>query len=95
MAYALSRSAAILRLNIDAGWTVGTNIHHGSGMTISQLLSTANAALGADGLTPVGDEPNRATQAQLRAWIDEINANTVMVIMPKPCKFYFSLPPPT
>ncbi|NUS60682.1 MAG: hypothetical protein HOQ01_07010 [Lysobacter sp.] len=95
MAYALSRSAAILRLNIDAGYVVGSNLHHGSGMTISQLLSTANTALGADGNTPLNDEPNRATQAQLRTWIDEINNNTVMVIMPKPCKYAFSLPPPT
>ncbi|MCC8363471.1 hypothetical protein LK996_10340 [Lysobacter sp. A6] len=94
MAYALSRSAAILRLNIDAGYVVGTNLHHGSGMTISALLSAANTTLGADGSTPLGDEPNRATQEQLRTWIDEINNNTVMVIMPKPCKFAFYLPPP-
>jgi hypothetical protein len=94
MAYALSRSAAILRLNIDAGYVVGANLHHGSGMTISELLAAANTALGADGNTPAGDEPNRTTQEQLRTWIDEINNNTVMVIMPKPCKFAFYLPPP-
>ena len=95
MAYALSRSLAILRLNIDAGYTSGTNFYAPAGLTVSALMAEANAALGADGNTPVGDEPNRATQAQLRAWIDAINTGTATVIKPKPCAYSFSLPPPT
>jgi hypothetical protein len=93
MAYALSRQLAILRLNIDAGYVSSANYYVPAGLTIGELLTEANTALGADGLTPVGDEPNRSTQNTLLTWITAINSN-VTVIKPKPCPYVFSLPPP-
>jgi hypothetical protein len=94
MAYALSRQLAILRLNLDAGYVGGANFYKPANESINALLSEANAALLADGNTPVGD-PNRAAQEQLLAWITEINSGTVTVIKPTPCPFKFYLPPPT
>ena len=92
-AYALSRQLAILRLNIDAGYIVGADFYPAFGGTVNQLRDDANAALGIDGLTPVGD-PNRALQLQLTTWITTLNNGTT-IIKAKPCKFLFTLPPPT
>ncbi len=94
MAYALSRQLAILRLNIDAGYVGGANFYKPANESITALLNEANAALLADGNTPLGD-PNRAPQEQLLAWITQINSGTVTVIKPTPCPFKFYLPPPT
>ena len=90
-AYALSRNLAVLRLNLEAGYTKGAYFYPAFGGTIDELLADADAALGIDGSTPVGD-PNRALQVQLSNWIIAIN-NGATVILPTPCKFYFA--PPT
>lgn len=90
-AYALSRQLAILRLNIDAGFVNANDFYVPFGGTIGELRDLANAALGADGNTPVGD-PNRAAQSQLSNWILAINSGAT-VIKSKPCPYYFA--PPT
>ena len=56
-----------------------------------ELRDMANTALGADGFTPVGDEPNRTTQSQLNNWIIALN-NGATLIRSKPCKFSFTVP---
>lgn len=87
MAYVLSRNLAILQLNIEAGFVKTDNFHIAFGGTIAELLADANAALLADGNTPVGDV-NRALQSELNTYVLSVNHNTV-VIRAKPCPFSF------
>jgi len=91
MALSLSRNLAVLRLNLDAGYIVGADLYPAFGGTVNELRDMANAALGADGLTPVGDEPNRTTQSQLNNWIIALN-NGATLIRSTPCKFTFTVP---
>jgi hypothetical protein len=43
--------------------------------------------LAADGYTPDGD-PNRATQEQLKNWLDQLN-NGALIVSATPCKRSF------
>ncbi|MGN6513988.1 MAG: hypothetical protein ACTHKZ_10525 [Lysobacteraceae bacterium] len=92
MAYLLSVHLAALRLNIDAGYVKKLNFFPDYGGTVADLLNDANAALAADGNTPVGD-PNRALQEELVAYLVQLEG-TIDLIRDKPCKYAFSLPAP-
>lgn len=88
MAYALSVQLAIMKLNIDAGYVNKNNVYGPYGGTINQLVADANAALQADGNTPLGD-PNRALQEQLKDWLEQLNGNA-NVIKAVPCAYAFT-----
>ena len=89
MAYLLSVHLAALRLNIDAGYVKKLNFFPAYGGTVADLLNDANAALLADGNTPVGD-PNRALQEELKD--DLIQLETAIdLIRDKPCKYNFAV----
>jgi hypothetical protein len=76
MAYQLAAHLAAMQLNLLSG-SVGGNcwVQTGQGpMNISALVTAANAALGLDPFTPVGDA-NRAMQEMLKNALDAANNN--------------------
>jgi hypothetical protein len=93
MAYKLSSHLAAMRLNVEAGFVNGNAFYIPSGMTINQLITAANNALGADGFTPSGDEPNRSTQEALKNALDALN-NGALIVPSTPCPRTFYSPPP-
>lgn len=87
MAYMLSVQLAAMRLNVYNGFVNGGGTYVPAGMTVNQLIAAADAALAADGYTPSGD-PNRATQEQLKDWLDELN-NGAGLLSSTPCAYSF------
>lgn len=87
MAYLLSVHLAALRLNIEGGFVHRLNFFPAYGGTVADLLADADAALAADGNTPVGD-PNRALQEELKNYLVQLEV-TVDLISNKPCKYSF------
>lgn len=87
MANMLSAQYAAMLLNVEAGFVDPNDFYAGSGGTIGELLVDAEAALAADGYTPSGD-PNRALQAELKTWLDQLN-NGADVIPAVPCAYSF------
>jgi hypothetical protein len=90
MAYMLSAQLAAMELNVEAGFVDGSAIVFSPELgfiTIGDLMTAANSALGTDGLTLVGD-PNRAAQEALKNALDAANNNTNFV-QPEPCAFDF------
>jgi len=94
MAYMLSVHLACMALNVEAGLVSGSDVVFapqllpfapitglgGTGIiSISDLMTAANNALGADGFTPSGDV-NRAKQAALKSALDDANNNLNFVI---------------
>jgi hypothetical protein len=93
MAYKLSSHLAAMRLNVEAGFVNGGSFYAPYGGTINSLIAAANAALGADGYTPSGDEPNRSTQEALKNFLDSLN-NGAQIIPYTPCARTFPYTPP-
>jgi hypothetical protein len=87
MAYKLSSHLAAMTLNVEAGYVNGDSFFLGCNCTINELLEDANDALAADGYTPAGD-PNRATQEQLKNWLDQLN-NGALIVSATPCRRSF------
>lgn len=87
MSYMLSVHLAAMTLNVESGLVNGDSFFMPCNCTINELLEDANLALGADGYTPAGD-PNRATQEQLKNWLDQLN-NGALVVSPTPCRRTF------
>ena len=87
MAYLLSVHLAALRLAIEAGYVHRTNFFPAYGGTIADLWADADAALAADGNTPLGDT-NRALQEALKDYLVQLEGN-INVIRDKPCKYGF------
>lgn len=87
MANMLSAQYAAMLLNVEAGFVDPNDFYASFGGTIGELLADAEAALAADGYTPSGD-PNRALQAQLKNYLDELN-NGADVIPAVPCAYSF------
>jgi hypothetical protein len=92
MAYMLSVHLAAMRLNVEAGFVSGNAFYIPAGMTVNQLITAANNALGADGFTPSGD-PNRAAQETLKNALDALN-NGALIVPSTPCHKTFYSPPP-
>ena len=90
MAYMLSAQLAAMKLNVAHGFVDPTFFAGCFNGTVAQLIAAADAALAADGLTPVGD-PNRATQETLKNCLDSLN-NGGFVIPPTPCSYSFPQP---
>lgn len=87
MANMLSAQYAAMLLNVEAGFVDPNDFYAPYGGTIGDLLGDAQDALEADGYTPEGD-PNRALQAELKTWLDELN-NGAEVIPAVPCSYSF------
>lgn len=87
MANMLSAQYAAMLLNVEAGFVDPNDFYIPYGGTIGDLLGDAHDALEADGYTPEGD-PNRALQAELKTWLDELN-NGAEVIPAVPCSYSF------
>jgi hypothetical protein len=103
MAYMLSAQLAAMELNVEALKVSGSALVYAPGLlpfapitglnslgfiSISDLMTAANAALGADGYTPAGD-PNRAYQEALKNVLDAANNNQNFVQL-TPCTFSFT-----
>ena len=93
MAYLLSVHLAALRLNIEGGFVHRLNFFPAYGGTVADLLADADAALAADGNTPLGDL-NRATQEELKDYLIQLEV-TIDLISNKPCKYSFVTLVPT
>jgi hypothetical protein len=93
MAYKLSSHLAAMRLNVEAGFVNPNSFYIPGGMTIGALMTAANNALGADGYTPSGDEPNRSTQEALKNALDALN-NGASIVPYTPCTRTFYTPDP-
>ena len=93
MAYKLSSHLAAMRLNVEAGFVNPNAFYVPGGSTIGALITAANNALGADGYTPSGDEPNRSTQEALKNALDALN-NGALIIPSTPCARTFYTPDP-
>ncbi|HSR64835.1 MAG TPA: hypothetical protein VLM17_04430 [Xanthomonadaceae bacterium] len=91
MAYLLSVHLAALRLNIEGGFVHRLNFFPAYGGTVADLLADADAALAADGNTPVGD-PNRLLQEELKNFLIQLEVN-IDLISNKPCKYSFLTAP--
>ncbi len=85
MAYMLSAQLAAMELDVRAGYVAGAStVWTGSTfITVNDLMTAANSALGADGLTLAGD-PNRSIQEYLKNALDAANNNTNFV-QAQPC----------
>jgi hypothetical protein len=90
MAYMLSAQLSALVLAIEAGMVDGDALYLPYDGTIDELVTEANDALGADGLTPTGDA-NRDLQSELKDHIDAIN-NDGDVVPTTPCDYSFAPP---
>lgn len=98
MAYMLSAQLATMKLNVLHNFVSGSSLVYAYGcgntgagnnyITITDLIAAADAALGADGSTPSGDEPNRTTQTCLKNALDDANNNRNFVEA-TPCAFSF------
>ena len=87
MANMLSAQYAAMWLNLEYGFVDGSDYYGSAGKTIDEIMSAARAALVADSYTPDGDA-NRASQGQLKDWIDALN-NGAYVIPSVPCAYSF------
>jgi hypothetical protein len=87
MANMLSAQLIAMTLNIRHGFVNGTSFDLCSGKTINQLVTDANGALCADGLTLAGN-PDRPTQESAKSCIDQLN-NGAPVIPATPCTYSF------
>jgi hypothetical protein len=94
MAYKLSSSLAAMALNVEADFVDDDALVYAPGvpganalgfMSIGDLMTAANEALGADGLTRAGD-PNRAIQEYMYKALDKAN-NDKNFVQLKPCTF--------
>lgn len=90
MAYQLSAHLAAMTLNVEGNFVNGDSFFLPCNCTINELLEDANDALAADGNTPTGD-PNRATQEQLKNWLDSLN-NGATIVSATPCRRTFYTP---
>jgi hypothetical protein len=91
MAYMLSAQLSAMALNVEAGFVGSGAIVYSPDLgfiTIGNLLTAANAALAADGLT-LADDPNRAAQESLKNALDAANNNQNFV-QGQPCPFSFA-----
>lgn len=97
MAYKLSSQLAAMELNVYNGIAAGSALIHAPGTasastlgfaTVNAVMTEANAALAADGLTPAGD-PNRASQERLKNVLDRANNNYAFV-QSAPCPFTYA-----
>jgi hypothetical protein len=84
MAYKLSSALAVMALNVEAGFVDGSSPVYAPGVpganasgfiSITDLMNTANSALGNDGYTPSGDT-NRLVQEVMLKALDDANNNT-------------------
>ena len=96
MAYMLSAQLAAMKLNIEAGFVSPSALIYAPGTpganslgfnTVANVVAAAEAALCADGYTPVGDS-NRASQEALKDALDNAN-NNLTFVQPTPCPFTF------
>lgn len=96
MAYMLSAQLAAMKLNVFNGLVSGTALIYAPGTgvanaagfaTVNAVITAANTALGADGLTLSGDA-NRALQEALKNALDNAN-NNYSFVQPHPCYFTF------
>lgn len=87
MAYMLSVQLAATVLSERDGDVSGADFYIPAGMTIADLIATANDALGANGLTTSGS-PDRAEQGMLKDWLDQLN-NDAPVVPATPCDYDF------
>ena len=101
MAYMLSAQLAAMELNVSHGFVSGSSLVYapcliGTGtpgvnslgfISITDLMTAANASLCAHGSTPSGD-PNRAYQECLKNTLDDANNNKNFV-QGSPCPFSF------
>ena len=88
MAYMLSVQLSAMRLNVLNLFVNGGGYYVPAGMTVNQLIATADAALAADGETFADDVSNRAYQERLKNWLDELN-NGAGLLSPNPCTYSF------
>ena len=87
MAYMLSVQLAAMKLNVYNGIVNGNGYYVSASMTINQIMDAANTSLGTYGVTLSG-HPQRASQEQLKNWLDELN-NNAGVLSPVPCMCAF------
>ena len=102
MSYMLSAQLAAMELNVEAGYVSGSSLVYAPGLipyaipgltptgfiSINDLMTAANSALGVDGYTPAGD-PNRAVQGALKNVLDAAN-NNKNFLSPTACTFSFA-----
>ena len=99
MAYMLSAQLAAMKLNVFNGMVSGSDVIYAPGVipgddfiTVDQLMTAANTALGNDGYTPSGD-PNRSLQEALKNALDKANQdNSTIFVQSSPCSFTFPAP---
>jgi hypothetical protein len=87
MAYMLSVHLAAMRLNVEAGLVDGTRVYAPFGGTINELIALADASLAANPIT-FASHPERAYQARLKGYLDQLN-NGAAVVSPTPCAYSF------
>lgn len=88
MAYMLSVQLSAMRLNVLNFFVNGEGYYVPAGMTVNQLIATADAALASDGETFADDPANRADQERLKNWLDELN-NGAGLLSPTACAYTF------
>ena len=102
MSYMLSAQYAAMVLNVESGSVSGSSFIYAPGLvpfaipgltpagfiSIDDLMTAANNALGADGYTPAGD-PNRAVQEALKNVLDN-GDNNIGFVQQTPCYFSFA-----
>jgi len=103
MSYMLSAQLAAMELSVEAGNVSDSSLVYAPGLlpfapitglsatgfiSVNDLMTAANTALGADGYTPAGD-PNRAFQGALKNALDAANNNKNFV-QTTPCAFSFA-----
>jgi hypothetical protein len=87
MAYMLSAQLAAMALNVEGGFVEGGSLYLPAGMTVNDIISAADASLGLYGNT-TSPHGQRATQEQLKNWLDQLN-NGAAVVPATPCAFSF------
>jgi len=102
MSYMLSAQLAAMELSVEAGNVSDSSLVYAPGLlpfapitglsatgfiSVNDLMTAANTALGADGYTPAGDS-NRAFQGALKNALDAANNNKNFV-QSTPCAFSF------
>jgi hypothetical protein len=94
MAYKLSSHLAAMVLNLNEGYVNGNSFDLCSDQTVNALVTEANEALCADGITPAGDEPHRSEQEALKNCLDALNNNgPVVPPTPNACPYTFPTEP--
>lgn len=103
MSYMLSAQLAAMELSVEAGNVSDSSLVYAPGLlpfapitglsatgfiSVNDLMTAANNALGADGYTPAGDS-NRAFQGALKNALDAANNNKNFV-QTTPCAFSFA-----